>query len=685
MNFTSDFLLNSLLASVFNLFFYCLPGYLIALLLNLPKRYHTETLLFAPALGMATFGPVLLVFCNLFGFGVWQVGIAWFVFNAIAFIWVKDTEQHFDLKVTFSYTLALIAVVFIGALFPALNLAPRIENGGLFVYEYIFDHMKIAFIDSMVRENLPPINPFYAPEGQRIELIYYYGWHFYAAVSKLLMNISSWQAEVAFTWFSTLAFITFPAAVAIRFTGRQVSGLLIGLLTMAGPPADILPYLVGPGWEHLLTYPNVHPLEVPWIQLTWAPQHVFSALCSFMLIFLLVHSFSNKSLVYQHAVIMGLIAAAGFSCSVWVGGVAQAMAAPFLILALWLAKADFSKLLKPTCLALVVCFLFALPVLLSVTSGESNHQSVLGLLPYWSTQLFDQTSKLKQFGHMLLYWIHFLPLSLGMIYIIGLFALFCYKPLQGETKRFYYLSLTATIIYLLIVQFIQSTIMNNDFGWRTVMVPNLFLMLWTSIALTEIPMKTPHWRSFAVKLQHYNIFLPLSGLAIVIGLLSTIRLTLHQESLIAAEQNDPVQMALHQDLFRQRLAWDKLRQITEPDDIVQNNPNTYATAITPWSAPVSMALMADRPTAYSDPESVNVFAHSYSMEQKIRQHQAIQAIFSAQARPEDLHYASQVLHIEALLVDARDPVWQSQIIEQSGFYRLQEQSPHFKIYKALKP
>jgi len=93
-------------------------------------------------------------------------------------------------------------------------------------------------------------------------------------------------------------------------------------------------------------------------------------------------------------------------------------------------------------------------------------------------------------------------------------------------------------------------------------------------------------------------------------------------------------------------------------------------------------LFSNRATAYTEPESVNVFAHSYDIQQKNKQYQAVQAIFSANPSLETLRYARDTLKIKALLVDHRDPVWATDILDASGVFYLVEQQPDYKIYLA---
>jgi hypothetical protein len=106
------------------------------------------------------------------------------------------------------------------ALVPTVNIYPFLFENGIYINGQIFDHMKIALINTMTREGFPPLNPFYAPEGERIPLIYYYGWHFNAAIIKMLTSATGWQTEIGFAWFSSFSILCFLMALSIRLSNN---------------------------------------------------------------------------------------------------------------------------------------------------------------------------------------------------------------------------------------------------------------------------------------------------------------------------------------------------------------------------------------------------------------------------------------------------------------------------------
>jgi len=689
MNFISDFIWQSTLAALVTFLVFSLPGLSVLRLLGLinPKRFLVA-LLMAPAFGLCTYGPFSLAFTALVGYSVFTLIIAWLLFQAIILLWIRyqtiSTNEHFLCHISQWHSLWLLIGAAVCAMIPTFHIFPVVYQDGLFINVPIFDHAKIAIVDAIAREGLLPINPYYAPAGERIPLTYYYLWHFFASQIKLLTHVTGWQAEVALNWFTAFASLSFLSALAIHFTQKARAGLFILLLALTGAPADLLPWLWGPYWTNWVGYPPVHGLELWWIQAAWVPQHLFSALVVIVFIFLVTQVLTKGKMLTSYAIVIGLTTATAFGASIWVGGIALLFGLPFLIgMALWLRLPLYNYLntFKTLLFALLICLLFAIPVLISLTTGPSLAQSELPFGPhlYTATSLFNKASDWGYIAHIILYWLQFLPLNLGIVFVLGTASVLLYTSKIPEERNFWALSFGAIFGFLLIVQFLQSTIANNDFGWRAVLVPVMLLMVWSAIALTALFTSTDlsKWRISIKRWQPLILSLTMVGLTI--GFLSFTRIS--QLPVNPHYPPDAHTLALHQGFLRQQQAWAKVRQYAKPTDLVQSNPDGYTT-MTPWPANIAYALFADRATAYANPEYAHVFAYRYDNHQKTQQYQLIQTVFSAQPTDEALRHLHDVLKVKVLLVDKFDAVWHSEAIERSGLYRLVEKETDFKIYVA---
>ena len=127
---------------------------------------------------------------------------------------------------------ALLAVV------PALAVWPKFGAGGVFLSEPMFDHSKAAIIDDIIRLGLPPGNPFFAGSGPR--LVYYYLWHFSAAIPAALFGATGWEADIALTWFTAFASLCLMIGIAALFAGRSIAALLVVLLGLSASAKPVL-------------------------------------------------------------------------------------------------------------------------------------------------------------------------------------------------------------------------------------------------------------------------------------------------------------------------------------------------------------------------------------------------------------------------------------------------------------
>ncbi len=144
-------------------------------------------------------------------------------------------------------------------------------------------------------------------------------------------------------------------------------------------------------------------------------------------------------------------------------------------------------------------------------------------------------------------------------------------------RVFFYLNYLAIFVYLILVQFVQSDIVNNDFGWRTVMVPIMLLLIWAAVLLTELPLSASNWRPVALKLSRQYFFIPLVWAGITIGVMASF-FSWHWPKPYPAPSLES--LALHQDLYKLDTAWQAVRQYTQYNDLVQSNPDGYTKVLT---------------------------------------------------------------------------------------------------------
>ena len=207
---------------------------------------------------------------------------------------------------------------------PALAILPKVSGESVLLASAIFDHSKIAIVDEMARLGLPPGNPFFGEVGQPARLAYYYLFHFSAAVLALLLGITGWEADAAMTWFAAFASLMLMMGLAAWIAGRTAAAYWVLPLALAASLRGFLRSCSHP--SHCGNVLRPASGFGAWLgHASWAPQHLISASCVVLAIWLMSQIAQRGTPLL--IVTLGLVAAAGFESSTWVGGVTFAAAA----------------------------------------------------------------------------------------------------------------------------------------------------------------------------------------------------------------------------------------------------------------------------------------------------------------------------------------------------------------------
>ena len=222
---------------------------------------------------------------------------------------------------------------------PASAIVPKISAGAVRLADPIFDHAKIALIDAMARQGLPPVNPVFGAAGR---LAYYYLWHFSAAEWALALHVTGWEADIALTWFTAFASLALTMGIAVWLSKRSAAAILVVVLAATASLRATFGFLFGSrDLEPFLQQSNGF---AGWLfQAAWVPQHLMSASLRGR-----GHDAARSICERQSAlrlVVLALIVAAGFESSSYVGGVTFAVAA-LAAAPLLFAAADPSQRLR---------------------------------------------------------------------------------------------------------------------------------------------------------------------------------------------------------------------------------------------------------------------------------------------------------------------------------------------------
>jgi hypothetical protein len=603
-------------------------------------------LCFAPAVGVCLFGPLALLLTSVWSLSWAVVVLSWVLALAVAWWWGRRPGEDDVRGGKLVLLLAgLVAVIIVLDLFPW-----RADDRLYFMWE-AYDHVKVAMVDGMVREGLPPRNPYYSPDGEAIPLVYYYGTHFLAASVCKLTGIAGWPGDVVVSWYAAFAFITLCAGWAIRWAGAA-AGKWAVLACMLGSPEWPLRAALGPV-GYLFQSPGGEAAGIATVsaQAVWAPQHVLAAAAAVLAMWALVRHVADELDGWRTAVVIGGGFAVCASSSAWIA-VAVVFAAPGVLIA------TRGRGWRPVLGGAVAAGVLAAPVLVAVATQprEASIPFPIGLHLLDASRLAENIELLN----VPLYWLEFLPRRLGVCYVVGLLALWA-----GRRSTDVRMALYVALSCLLMSQFFKSGIQDNDLGWRG-LLPAILLLNARAAA----------WRCNAP----HGPARPWWVVGVVFGLAAF----LGQQQVAYRPWKHPDKLAVSRAFAQQPAAWEAVRRHTQPDDLVANNPTAYDSMIPFGGNNVNWALLADRPAALSNEIVARVTSFGRDPAPRDEALQLVLRLFHDSAAAEQAaRDVRDKLKVKALMLDRLDPVWPGDAIEGSGAWKLVEESEHWKVYVAI--
>jgi hypothetical protein len=304
---------------------------------------------------------------------------------------------------------------------PAEAILPKFAGDAVFLADPIFDHAKVALIDDMARLGLPPGNPFFAEGASRF--VYYYLWHFSAAELSRLLGVSGWEADAAMTWFSAFASLAAMMGFAVWLSRRAWAAGLVVVLAATASRRFLLRHMLGAqNVEELLSRPAGF---AGWLfQSAWVPQHVMSATSVVVAIYLMAQLTHRRNAL--GVATLGLLAAAGFESSTWIGGftfaAAGLIAVPVLLV--HAGRKQAWPFLGALVLAGIIAVGFATPFLHDqfIATATRTAGSPIAVVPHEVLGEYFPAG-LRRIVDLPGFWLIFLNVEFPAIYVPGVVAL----------------------------------------------------------------------------------------------------------------------------------------------------------------------------------------------------------------------------------------------------------------------
>jgi hypothetical protein len=552
---------------------------------------------------------------------------------------------------------ALLAIV------PAMAVWPKPGAGGVVLSEAMFDHSKAAIIDDIVRLGLPPGNPFFASAAPR--LVYYYLWHFSAAVPAALFWASGWEADAALTWFTAFASLALMMGLATALVGRRSASFLVVLLSLAASLAPALRLILPSGFLEralpLASWPQ------SWLfQASWAPQHLASASCVAVAVLILSRLASPRA--WPLVPLLAIVVAAGFESSAWVGGVVFAAGVlPIGIVLLVMAEDGRARLdlLVKAALAAILAVVISLPFLCDEYAATAARHAG----PPIAFRPFEVLGPIVPTGirtalDLPAFWVILLLIQFPAIYFAGIWAMAGALITKGAAPAGKRLMVGLVLIAgasFIVPWLCESTIANNDLGWRGVLPGILVLTTFAAAGLSRWLVTAP-------------VLAIIAGAFWAFGLPGGVQII--KANAVGLPAPSAVILAEAPEL------WAAVRRHTAPDERVTNNPLFLADSVR-WPVNVSWALLADRRSCYAGWNFARAFVPLPEAEID-RVNALFERVFAGHGTPDDIRRLATRFDCRVVVVTSSDGAWNRDTFGSNPYLELVEENPgKWRIYRVV--
>jgi hypothetical protein len=648
------------------------PGYLIGVasnVLDFTGRGLSERLLLALAISSAVSPFAINFLCRFFP--VWIVS-ALYLLIGVAFLarllfeWRRcKYTLRIEMHRTTKLALCLVAIWILVCLvsLPDMQLGQKIYSTAA-AWDY---SVRSPFIASALRTGAPPANPFFYP-GHFVNARYYYYWNVLCAVPAFISRSSARITLYGSCLWSGLLLASMIPIYLKHFLERcsqlRVASV-VGIAMLAITGLDLIPTL------GIIAFSHVHPpADMEWWDtcqvtswldaLIWVPHHV-AALVACLAGYLFLWKAATKGEVSKRIWLV-ILAAFGFSSAAGLSVYVTFTFGSFILV--WVVY----LLLRGRVLAVVLhgaagALAFVLSIgyirdLLgpgtneSASGGSSSHFVALALrqLPF----AIDYHDHLVNFCVWALLAFLLLFFELGVYMVVGL------RQAGRDWRQWRSLSEAQKALWLMggstlfVIMCIRSTVIGaNDLSWRGALVLQFVLLLWAAIYLADrLTTRRPPVRG----LTDQKLFDATLVMLLVIGGASSLyQLSMLRVYTFLSERyhwTDFMQLANGDDAYSLRSAYAELDRVLPSNAVVQFNPDTQL------STPM---LIYSRYQQADAGGSSCLTEFGGSMAQCPAAQVGLKAIFdprlSDKSSKAEVDEICQSLHINVLLVNALDPVW----------------------------
>lgn len=621
---------------------------------------------FAPIVGWAVHSAIAVVVFTVLPFTtITVVGVAFVVFAcgvALSRVRPTDAGEPEPGPTAEGRVIAFIAIglALLLAAACAAAILPKGSAQAVYLADPIFDHSKIALVDEIARTGVPPGNPFFGGEGAD-HLAYYYLWHFSAGEVARTLGITGWEADAAMTFFSAFASLAVMMGLAVRLSGRVMASVLTVFVAASSSGRVVALAIFGaPLVDDWVSPPGGF---AGWLfQSAWVPQHVASAACVLVAVWLMTTLATRVDAV--RIGLVALLVAAGFESSTWIGGVVFALVA-IVVAPILLVRADPRlrlRLLAGLAVAGLLALALAWPFVRDQLASAATRQgtSPIAVTPF---PVLDERMpmSLRNALDVPAFWLLLLPMEFVAIYLPGLFAMRRLLRDRPERRTAVLAFAALAIVALLCSGLLRSTLAdNNDLSWRAGLLAATALIVFTAAGLAV-------WLG-----ERRRLAATLTLCALAIGTPEAFRLI--AGNFVGVPRPGAETFAHAPD------AWSRVRELTGPAERVANNPLSLS-KLTPWAVNIGWALLANRRSCYAAWELDQVYT-SVPHERLHAINDRFERVFAGTASNEDFDEVSKDYDCSVVLVTPEDGAWTRDPFAASDRYALIDaRAGRWRIYR----
>lgn len=610
-------------------------------------------ILFSPAVGLGVISVFFFPWSWIFGFGTLQTWSGLITVSVISIIISRKLfpEMSSPLREWREIFPGLVCTILlagvISLMMGCVDIVKFQDHENSFrLAAPLTDHVKTNIVQSFRNEGFPLRNPFASIGGENSHFSYYFLWYMLAAVVSFLFGPLSiaWDGDMAMTIVTSFASLLTVMGLSISLCRDRLTELSAArwslLFSLGGPIVQIVTFVISqPTMNRILA--SGHGLETWVAQAPWVPQHVLSGTIVVLALLLQQELLEKKSLRLQSMTILLLasLISAGFGMSAWVGGVSFLLCVTAIVMWQLVTASDRRSACRIMIIWMVtaaVSAFMAVPYLLSQIGAAAGHGRPVGISPWHVLAFVPAGSILNHVS----YWVLFLPLQMGCVYIPFLFSI---RDQMRGNKDIAIPVILISFMCLIVSWLFESKIANNDLGWRAV-IPALITMS----AISGAGMSRAFLCNFMVSgqniLQRRSYILCIMFLAVSLpsGLWS-LKINVIGDSIL--------QKKLVEDDY-----WRELRNVTPVSGRVLTFPDLYRSAES-WSVNIGGGLLTQRKSCYLSHEYMRAFSGSWPHSFTDEADRRIHLFYGGLINQETMSFMHDKLHCKVIGITQNEKIW----------------------------